>query len=145
LLSASQDKSVRRWDTATVDAQRMARVLPVHCLAFQFAPDGNSVFTVDNSGHVDQWHGPAFRKSAVLAIEPNSDFRIASAMLSKDCHYVAVAATNGSVEVFDLSRPARVGRFDSGLPGVGLGAFLHQNRSLLLADSESTQVSPWNL
>ena len=145
LVSGSKDGSVWLWDGKTSREDEMAVTLPAAVLAWRFAPDSRSVLALDQQGHVAKWQGAGFQDGQTLfAIGTN----ILQANFSNDGQLLAVAPTNGLIQIWDVSHGVLLSQFAASTkrmvynsPGL---LFLARGRKLLILDPQDT-LHEWDL
>ena len=144
LVTGCKDGSVWIWDTARVQQEQTRVTLPVVLSNWRFAPDSQSVLTLDQQGQVTRWQGSSFEEERPL-------FQIGTNILqssfSGDVGLLAVAPTNGWIQVWDVSRRILLRQFASptkrmtyNSPGL---LFLAQRKRLLILDFED-RLHEWD-
>ncbi len=114
LVSGCKDGSVSVWDTSHIRNPKTYVTLPGWQSAWSFSPDGDSLLTVDRTGGVSRWKGPAFQEREPLW-NVGSDF--AYARLARDGNCVATITSNGVVRVWDLPQRRLLSQFAARQPG----------------------------
>jgi WD40 repeat protein/serine/threonine protein kinase len=99
LISGSKDGSVYVWDTATTAHDRAHVTIPIQISDWRFAPDGESIIAVEQSGRVARWHGADLREAQPLL---EIGLTPARAAISPDCRLIAAGLSAGGVKVWDL-------------------------------------------
>jgi WD40 repeat protein len=135
------------WDTTKLRLDPAAPVLLTNIAAWRFSPDSQSVLTVDREGRVVQWKGAQFQeRERLMEIGPIARHAnpTCDALISEDGRWLAAAATNGTVRLWDLpprSPPRELGT-NAGWPA--LWKFLSQGKSLVLPLSDG-YFHEWDL
>ncbi|MCX6922075.1 MAG: hypothetical protein NT154_02475, partial [Verrucomicrobia bacterium] len=145
LVSGCQDGSVHVWDTAITRQQRRRVTLPAALSAWRFASDSQSILALDQHGQVAKWQGTLFQdRRPLFEIGTN----ILQANFSADGRWLAVAPTNGSIQVWDVSRGTLLGQCASSTKRMPFNSpgllFLGQRKKLLILDHVDT-VHEWDL
>jgi WD40 repeat protein/tRNA A-37 threonylcarbamoyl transferase component Bud32 len=146
LVSGCKDGSVCLWDTAQVRLEPAAPARLTNVAAWGFAPDSQSVWTVDRQGRVARWQGTQFQeREPVMEIGPIARrYNYYTALFSDDGRWLAAGATNGSVRVWDL--PQRSLRREVTTPARWPGPckFLAQGTSLVIMHADGF-LREWDL
>jgi WD40 repeat protein len=145
LVSGSKEGSVWLWNTNTTRFNERFVALPVSASAWRFAPDSRSVQTLDQEGHVANWQGARFQHRQDLFATGTT---ILQASFSADAQLLAVALTNGTIQVWDVPRAVLLHQFAALTkrtisPGSGL-LFLAHGRKLLILDPRD-MLHEWDL
>jgi serine/threonine protein kinase/WD40 repeat protein len=135
VVTGSRDGAVTIWDAAAVPTEPDAGTLPVEARAWRFSRDSSSIVAIDKQGEVAKWQGRGFQHKQGLFSVGSNIFR---AKFSEDARFLAVAPTNGLIEVWDVAKVRVIGRvfstipeFDPTVPGL---LFLAGGKQLLVLD-----------
>ena len=132
LVSGSKDGEICFWNTATTAAlhhERETVRLPAKLIDWRFAPDSQSILSVDVQGQVAQWRGLDFKEEHPLfVIRSNFDH----VCISEDFRWFASSSTNGEIEVWNVDKRTRWSEFKAHTNQVGLGRFLAHGRKLMI-------------
>ena len=120
LVSGSWGGSVLAFNTAEIRNRKAYVTLP-DVRHWQFAPDGNSLLTIDQTGQVAKRQGNEFETKFPLF---EIGKKAGPAKLSEDGRLLAVGSTNGDIELYDLANKALLRRFGHYAEPVGDVAFL---------------------
>jgi WD40 repeat protein len=144
LVSGCKDGSVWVWDTAMVREEQGRVVSPRSLCAWRFTPDSHSVLTLDQQGHVATWTGNRFQESHPLFDISTNIFQ---ANFSGDGAWLAVAPTNGWLQVWDLPRRGLLSQFACSTKRMTYNSpgllFLERRQRLLTLDWEDV-VHEWD-
>jgi WD40 repeat protein len=105
LVSGGEDGVVYVWDTDSAEQRRSDVVVHAGIVAGSFTPDSRSVVTLNGQGEVKRWRGPDFGQ-ADCEFEVGGEFDRGNAVMSSDCHWLAIRRNDGTVEIWDLHRGA---------------------------------------
>ena len=145
LVSGSPDGSVWVWDPAVRREERKRVTLPALLSAWRFAPDSQSIVALDQGGQVAKWGGILFQECRPL-FEVGTN--ILQANFSPDGQWLAVAPTNGLIQVWDVSCGVLSGQFASATKRMTFNSpgllFLTQRKKLLILDNED-KLHEWDL
>ncbi|HLH53537.1 MAG TPA: protein kinase [Verrucomicrobiae bacterium] len=145
LVSGGKDGAVWMWDAAKSRSDLMQTSIPVPLVVWRFAPDSRSILTLTQQGAVVRWRGDQFQEQQPLfGIGTN----IYQANFSPDGSLLAVAPTNGNIQVWDVARGIQLGHIaalnDRGTfntPGL---LFYANGKRLLTLDPEHV-LHEWDL
>ena len=142
LISGSWGGSVQIYDTAEIRSRKTCVTLP-GVQTWQFAADSKSVLTIDKKGQVAQRQGNDFETIVPIAeIGEN----LHDAEFSEDGRRLAVALTNGSVDLYDLAQHAPPRRFGHYAKPVWNAGFLPGGTNLMLeTEGLPLVVHVWDL
>jgi WD40 repeat protein/tRNA A-37 threonylcarbamoyl transferase component Bud32 len=143
LVSGCKDGSVYAWNTAMPSSGRNGIRMPSANRAWHFSPDSKSILTCDSQGRVARWQAPDFKRAEPLV---DVGTNILEAQFSGDCRLLALASTNGGIQVWDLNRRALLREF-SGVEspwGVAL-LFMQEDRKLLALYYQDSSLHEWDL
>ncbi len=105
LVSGAKDGTVCFWDTSVPHPHQSRIIIPENVVDWCFAPDSQSVLTLDRQGQMAQWMGTEFQqKEPVLDIGTNFISRFWWNVFSRDGRFLATGSTNGVIQVWDASR-----------------------------------------
>jgi WD40 repeat protein len=107
LVSGSWGGSVLAFNTAEIRNRKTYVTLP-EVRQWQFAADSNSVLTIDQMGQVAKWQGNEFETKLPLF---EIGKKAGPTKISEDGRLLAVALTNGEVELYDLATHTLLRRF----------------------------------
>jgi serine/threonine protein kinase/WD40 repeat protein len=111
LISGAEDGSVCVWDaTGARPDDSQWQVMQQWTWAWEFAPDSQSIFSVETDG-VYQWHGPRFETRTALIDLTRDGTRWGG--FSKDARLFVNVATNGVVQVYNMEQRKLVRQFGS--------------------------------
>lgn len=145
LVSGGKDGAVWLWDAAKSRSDVMQVSIPVPLLVWRFAPDSRSILALTQEGGVVRWRGDQFQEEQPLfGIGTN----IFQANFSPDGSLLAVAPTNGNIQVWDVLRGIQLGhlaalndRSTFNTPGL---LFFANGKKLLTLDPEHV-LHEWDL
>jgi WD40 repeat protein/serine/threonine protein kinase len=148
LVSGSKDGTVCFWDTSVTHPQQENVTWPEKMSAWRFAPDSQSVVTLDQEGKVKRWTGVDFRdQKPLLDIGKNhmgNPFYYYC--FSQDGLFLATGSTNGNISVWDLSRCVLWREFKPIKGGeVFPQNFLARGDRLLIWTADDNLMHEWNL
>ena len=107
LVSGGKDGAVWFWDAAKSRSDVMQLRIPVPLLAWRFGADSKSILALTPKGAVVRWRGDQFQEEQPLfGIGTN----IYQANFSPDGNLLAVAPTNGSIQVWDVPNGIQLGQ-----------------------------------
>jgi len=120
LVSGSWGGSVLAFNTAEIRNRKTYVTLP-DVRRWQFAPDGDSLLTIDQAGLVAEWRGYEFETKLPLF---EIDKKAGPTKFSEDGRLLAVGLTNGTVDLYDLAKHTLLRRFGHNTETVEDVAFL---------------------
>jgi WD40 repeat protein len=103
LVSGCKDGTVCFWDTSVRHSHEARITLPEPMTAWRFAPDSQSVVTLDPQGRVTRWQGRDFQQAETL-FEIDTNRYPEGDLFSSDGRWLAVTTTNNVLQVWDVSR-----------------------------------------
>jgi eukaryotic-like serine/threonine-protein kinase len=143
LVSGCKDGSVCVWDTA-VRRRPAARVtLPAMIAAWRFAPNNESVLTLNRQGHVARWKGTDFEQMELL-LDIGTNFFSRWTVISPDGGLLAVGSIDQTVRVWDLHRRALLHEF-TGPASPWPCEFLSEGKRLILLNRSDDSYHEWDL
>jgi WD40 repeat protein/tRNA A-37 threonylcarbamoyl transferase component Bud32 len=147
LVSGSKDGTVCFWDTSVTHPQQENITWPEKMSAWRFAPDSQSVVTLDQEGKVERWTGVDFRdQKPLLDIGENHMGNPFYYCFSQDGLFLATGSTNGNISVWDLSRCVLWREFKPIKGGeVFPQNFLARGDRLLIWTADDNLMHEWNL
>ncbi len=151
LVSGGKDGTVCLWDTSFIHDRPSRRTLPTdNVVNSSFASDGRSLVTLTRQGQVTQWTDTDFQLGTPLVeLEKNA----VTSCFSEDGRFLAAQWTNGTVEVWDLSRRILLRRLTdaagmvrtAGPKASGLVQFLPGGQKLITWSGRDNLLHEWNL
>jgi WD40 repeat protein/tRNA A-37 threonylcarbamoyl transferase component Bud32 len=142
LVSGCKDGSVCLWDTTVVPSERIVFTLPVVVRAWRFAPDSQSVLTIDRKGSVTRWQGAEFQHAQpLLELGP----RILGMCFSPDGHLIAGGYTNGMIRVWDLQRQSLLREIQAAQRPVRPWQFFAQGTTVAVATEGTDTYHEWDV
>ena len=143
LVSGAKDGTVCLWDTSVTHPHQPRSELPEPVVAWGFAPDSQSVLTLNQQGQTAQWHGAAFQqKESLLNVGTNF---AGPPLFSRDSRFLAMGAAQGTLSVWDLSRRVLRREFKPGDGGVYPLRFLARGNRLVVWVAADDHFSEWDL
>ncbi|HUD45500.1 MAG TPA: protein kinase [Candidatus Baltobacteraceae bacterium] len=93
------------WDTSVNHPRSPGIAISANALAWCFAPDSQSILTLDQRGTVVRWIGPDFRQSEPI-FETDTNLIRYSLLhkFSDDGRFLCEYSTNGLIQVWDVAR-----------------------------------------
>ncbi len=133
LVSGGKDGTVCFWDTSITHPHQSVIIVPVEKVEnWNFAPDGQSLLTLNESGQVLRWAGDDFRQqSQVLEIEEGTSVSSYSSCFSPDGRLLAVGWTNGIIRVWNLSQRVLLHQLTNTTGPVSAKTFLADGKKLI--------------
>ncbi len=108
LVSSAGDDAVLFWDTTIPRAPGAYSRLDSQTMDWAFAPDSQSVITVDLEGRkVQRWRGRDFADQESVFTAPSLTPKSGSFRLASDPPFLAFAQPDGHIEVWNWQRGAR--------------------------------------
>jgi len=147
LVSASKDGMVCLWDMSVTHPRQGKITWPDKMLAWQFAPDSQSILTLDRKGKVARWSGIDFQeKESLLDIATNLEVNNkVFYCFSRNGRFLATGSTNGNMFVWDLARRDLWREFKSGDGRVFPAAFLAGENRLIGWSRIDNRSFEWDL
>jgi WD40 repeat protein len=147
LVSGSEDGSVCFWDASATHKKQRRFSLPMDGVAWRFAPDSQSVFTLDWDGGVSRWTGPDFqRREALMSIPAPPRNRSRSLYLfSRDGRVLAAGSTNGVLQVWDVWRGVLLRQLTNTANFIYPQAFLGGGEKLVTWSRTGNLLREWNV
>jgi WD40 repeat protein/serine/threonine protein kinase len=148
LVSGCKDGTVCLWDTSVTHPRREKITWPDKMLAWQFAPDSQSVLTLDLTGKIARWSGDDFQeKEPLLNVATNLDVHDNSFYycFSRNGRSLAAGSTNGNIFVWDLSRRDLWRAFKPGAGKVAPLTFLTGGNRLVGYSEADNRCFEWGL
>jgi serine/threonine protein kinase/WD40 repeat protein len=144
LVSGGKDGTVCLWDLAKRERARgpVQIRLPQPIREWRFSPGRESVLAVEEDGTVVRRYGKKFQEPEPLL---TANTNVWGALFSPDCKWLALATTNGTVELWDLEQGTRLRQLYSDT-GVGYPwAFLARGKRLLTSHCNYPLYEEWDL
>jgi WD40 repeat protein len=109
---------------------------------WNFAPDGQSILTLDRQGQVAQWSGADFhQKSPLLEMETN----VSSSCFSPDGRFLAVGWTNGIIQVWNPSQRVLLYQLTNTTHYVWVLNLLADGKKLITFSGRDNFLHEWDL
>jgi WD40 repeat protein len=150
LVSGAKDGTVCFWD-ASVSHLTQARIkLLDDAITWCFTSDSRSVLTVNSQGQLSQWSGSEFqhRESLLEIGGATGDLHIFSSgypcRFSHDGRFLAVGFTDGTLQVWNVSRRVVSVRLATGIPNIRPLRLFSDDQKLIGAGG-SNAVHEWDL
>ncbi|MBM3883214.1 MAG: hypothetical protein FJ387_26460 [Verrucomicrobia bacterium] len=105
LISGSKDGEVCVWDTTRLPSEQTHLTLPEPVRVWGFSPDGRELVAVTTDGQAVRWGGTDFQDRQPVCELGTNLFRV---LLSPETRYVAGAAPDGPLRIWDLEQPGVV-------------------------------------
>jgi eukaryotic-like serine/threonine-protein kinase len=147
LVSGAKDGTVCFWDTSVLHPRPADVTLPQKILTCCFAPDSQSILTLNLQGQVTRWSGKDFQQPEPLLEIGTNLYRRREGIsrFSDDGRLLAVGSTNGVLQVWDVSRRVLWRQWTNTTREVWPMAFLDDGNQLISAAWHSHQFPEWNL
>jgi WD40 repeat protein len=143
LVSGCKDGSVYAWNTTLLPSESTCIRVPSTNRAWHFSPESKSVVACDSQGRVARWLGPDFKRSALLF---DLSTNILQGQISGDCRLLALAWTNGAIQVWDLNQRALLREFKGPeTPGNMTLLFAQDSSKLLAMYYQDSSLHEWDL
>jgi len=142
LVSGCKDGVVCLWDTS-VTHQRKEAISWSAISAWCFAPDSQSVLTLDTDRQVALWSGTNFQKKEPLLTVGIGGFGYD--LFARDGRFVACAAPDGNVSVWDLSSRTLSSTFKPAGKNVLPIKFHVDGTRLLVWSLNDSRLRDWDL
>jgi WD40 repeat protein len=105
LVSGSKDGMVCFWDTSVTHLRQENITWPVKIYTWSFAPDSQSVLTLNSTGEVARWTGNDFQEKEPLLEIGTNIMNGNYCWFSQDGRFLAMGSnTNGITSIWDVSR-----------------------------------------
>ncbi|MCI0538667.1 MAG: protein kinase [Verrucomicrobiales bacterium] len=141
LLSGSKDGSVCIWDTAANPQDEAGVTMPDKIATWRFGSDSKLIIALDPHGRLARWEGTNFRDRRPLMEIGTNSMRV---HLSRDGQLAAAAFTNGTIQIWDLSRRTLLRELAA--PRTALPVeFVGSGRKLIVACEEQRTLHEWDL
>ena len=146
LVSGSKDGEVCFWDTSVAHPHQPRITFPDYVESWCFAPDSQSVLTLNQQGQVAGWSGPDFRQQEPL-LEVGTNFLLSTDynLFSRDGRFLAAGSTNGTISVWNVSQRILRCKFKAGEGPVQPEAFLAHGNRLICWTGGDNRFSEWDL
>jgi eukaryotic-like serine/threonine-protein kinase len=157
LVSGCKDGSVFLWDTSVVHSRRECFTWSDSIAAWCFAPEGQSVLTVDSEGQVARWAGPDFQDKELLlnlpahpspshaTVEQPLQRELFLIPFSSDGRFLARASPGGEISVWDVPRRTLSCTFKPAGKVVVPMCFLNGNSRLVAWSPGDNRLVDWDL
>ena len=103
LVSGCKDGTVCFWDTSVSHPRRESIKLPEKVSVWRFAPDSQSVLTLNNQGQLSRWSGSDFQQKEVILETGTNGSR---SLISQDGRFLAACSADGILRVWDVPKRA---------------------------------------
>ncbi|HEX5397846.1 MAG TPA: protein kinase [Verrucomicrobiae bacterium] len=143
LVSGNKNGTVMFWDTSVTHPRQPCITVPAKVSAWCFAPDSQSVLTVDQQGQVAQWRGPDFQQAELLMTLPTGTGL--GPLFSKDGRFLAAGSTKGIVQVWDVTRKVLRRQWTNSTGVIGSVQFLPGGDELLTLAETGHLIQEWDL
>ena len=144
LVSGCKDGTVYFWDTSVSHSHEARITLPEPMTAWRFAPDSQSVVTLDLQGRVTRWQGRDFQQPETL-FEISTNRYPGNDLLSRDGRLLAVTTTNNVLQVWDLSRQRLWREFPSPTGRIWAARFCDDDNKLVALAYDYKSLYEWDL
>ena len=142
LVSGSKDGTVCFWDTSVPHSHLPRITLAANLVNWSFAEGGRSVLTLNQQGRVMRWGGSDFQQAEqMLDVVTN----VLGGCFSMDGRFLAVSATNGILQVWDVSRRILMRQFTNVAGYNYPWKFLAGGKRLLTYLESDNAYHEWNL
>ncbi len=143
LVSGGKDGTVCFWDTSVPHPHQPSATLPgEQVVSSGFAPDGQSILTLNPQGQVAQWAGADFQKRSPL-LEVGED--VFSSCFSDDGRFLAVNWTTGSLHVWDVPQRVLLYRLSHPAGKVTAQKFSAGGKRLITWSESDNLLHEWEL
>ena len=144
LVSGCKDGTVCVWDTSVAHRRRESIMLPEKASAWRFAPDRQSVLSLDSQGQLSRFSGADFQQKEVI-LETDTDGR--RSLISQDGRFLAVCSADGVLRVWDVPRRVLSHQLNTAIAGLAYPLnFLAGGSKLLTGSSRGeTTIHEWDL
>jgi WD40 repeat protein/serine/threonine protein kinase len=143
LVSGAKDGTVCLWDTSVTHSHQPCITLPTENVRnWNFAPDGQSVLTLNRQGQVALWTGTDFQQKTPL---PEVGINFYSTCFSPDGRFLALRWTNGILQVWDSSQRVLSHQWTNTTGEVHGMDFLADGKKLITFSVSDNLFHEWDL
>lgn len=144
LVSGSKDGSVYLWNVGKASRATGPLTQPGRFAAWRFAPDSQSVVTLEQNGRAMQWSGADFQQGTTL-METGRPIAPIRAKISPDGKFAAVGSANRLVQVWDLQGGRLLREILASTDDVYPITFLGGGKSLVIRNWDDGSLEEWDL